>query len=132
MDERLPGGPVLLYDGLCGFCNGTVQFLLAHDRGGALRFATLQGGLARGVLARHPQLANMDSLILVEHDAGAGEERLFTRSAGALRIARYLGGAWKLALVVAVIPRFVRDAAYDLFARFRHRIFGRYETCPVP
>ena len=125
-------GPVLLYDGLCGFCDGTVQFILKHDRRGTLRFATLQGDFARDVIARHPTLAGVDSLVLVERDPVSGAERVYVRSAGALRVARYLGGAWQLARVVAIVPRFLQDWAYDAFARIRYRVFGRYDSCPVP
>ena len=124
--------PVLLYDGLCGFCNGTVQFILRHDRRGTLKFATLQGDFARDVIARHPELVAVDSLVLVGRDTASGTERVFARSEGALEVARYLGGAWHLARVVAIVPRFLRDWAYDAFARIRYRVFGRYDTCPIP
>jgi predicted DCC family thiol-disulfide oxidoreductase YuxK len=139
---RLPGtrvapddkaqSPVLLYDGLCGFCDSTVQFILKHDRRGALKFATLQGDFARGVIARHPELAGVDSLVLVERDAASGREKVYVRSDGALQVARYLGGAWNLARAVAIVPRFLRDSAYDGFARIRYRVFGRYDSCPIP
>ena len=139
---RLPGtrvapdhkaqSPVLLYDGLCGFCDGTVQFILKHDRRGTLKFATLQGDFARGVIARHPELAGVDSLVLVERDAASGREKVYVRSEGALQVARYLGGAWNLARAVAIVPRFLRDSAYDGFARIRYRVFGRYDSCPIP
>lgn len=128
----MPEHPVLLYDGLCGFCDWTVQFVLRHDRRGAMQFATLQGEFARQVIARHPELAGVDSLVLVEQDRVTGEELVFARSTGALRVARYLGGGWRLAGAFYVIPRFLRDRAYDLFARYRYRVFGRYDTCPVP
>ena len=127
----MPDGPVLLYDGLCGFCDGTVQFILRHDRRGALRFATLQGDFARGVIDRHPELDGVDSLVLVERDA-SGVEQVHVRSNGALHVARYLGGAWHLARVTAIVPRFIRDAAYDGFARIRYRVFGRHDSCPIP
>jgi predicted DCC family thiol-disulfide oxidoreductase YuxK len=123
--------PVLLYDGLCGFCDSTVQFILKHDRRGTLRFATLQGDYARDVIARHPELAGVDSLVLVEPDA-SGKERVYVRSEGALQVARYLGGAWNLARGLRIIPRFLRDAAYDGFARIRYRVFGHYDSCPIP
>ena len=125
-------GPVLLYDGLCGFCDGTVQFILRHDRRGTLRFATLQGDFARGVIDRHPELEGVDSLVLVERDPASGTEKVHVRSAGALGVARYLGGAWHLARATAIVPRFIRDAAYDGFARIRYRVFGRYDSCPIP
>ena len=128
----MPDGPVLLYDGLCGFCDGTVQFILKHDRRGTLRFATLQGDFARDVIARHPELAGVDSLVLVEPDPASGNERVYVRSDGALHVARYLGGAWKLARATAIVPRFLRDLAYDGFARIRYRVFGRYDACPIP
>ena len=124
--------PVLLYDGLCGFCDGTVQFILKHDRRGTLRFATLQGDFARDVIARHPEVAGVDSLVLVEQNDASGRERVFVRSEGALRVARYLGGAWHLTRIVAIVPRFLRDWAYDAFARIRYRLFGKYESCPIP
>jgi len=125
-------GPVLIYDGLCGFCNGAVQFVLKRDPRGAVCFATLQGEFARGVMERHPELAGVDSLILVEPDSVTGTERVYVRSAGALRTARYLAGPWRLTRTLAVIPRPVRDWGYDLFARWRYRMFGRYDSCPIP
>ena len=124
--------PVLLYDGLCGFCDGTVQFILKRDRRGTLRFATLQGDFARDVIARHPEVAGVDSLVLVEPDVGSGRENVYVRSEGALRVARYLGGGWHLARAVAIVPRSLRDRAYDAFARIRYRVFGRYDSCPIP
>ena len=123
--------PILLYDGLCGFCNGTVQFVVRHDARGVIRFATLQGEFARGVVARHPELAGVDSLILVETSAD-GQERVYARSSGALRVARHLGGAWHLTRALAIVPLFIRDWAYDLFARHRYRVFGRFNACPMP
>jgi predicted DCC family thiol-disulfide oxidoreductase YuxK len=125
-------GPVLLYDGLCGFCDGTVQFILRHDRKKTLRFATLQGDYARDVFARHPELAGIDSLVLVEPDPVAKTEKVYYRSNAALAVARYLGGAWHIARATAIVPRFVRDLAYDGFARIRYRVFGRYTSCPIP
>lgn len=123
--------PILLYDGLCGFCDGVVQFILKHDRRGTIRFAALQGRFAAGVFSRHPEVAGIDSMILVE-SPDTPDERVYARSEGALRVARHLGGAWQTALVLRVIPRFIRDAAYDGFARIRYRVFGRYTSCPLP
>jgi predicted DCC family thiol-disulfide oxidoreductase YuxK len=122
---------VLLYDGLCGFCNKTVQMILKRDRRGAMRFAALQSAYGEAVKARHPELQNVDSVVLVEH-GGDGRERVFIRSDAALRIATYLGGWWKLLLAFRVVPRVVRDFCYDLFARYRYKFFGKYDQCLVP
>ena len=122
--------PILLYDGLCGFCNGTVRFILKRDARRRLFFAPLQGSTARSILSRHPELADVDSLILVE-SAGA-QERAYSRSEAVLRIVRYLGGAWPLVSVLRLAPAPIRNWAYDLFARHRYRMFGRYDACPLP
>ena len=124
--------PVLLYDGLCGFCNGTVRFILKHDTRGVLRFAPLQGVFARGVMGRHAELAGVDSLILVEYDPANGAERVHVRSNSVLRLATYLGGGWTLVQLLRVVPTGVRDWIYDIIARFRYRIFGVYQACPRP
>jgi predicted DCC family thiol-disulfide oxidoreductase YuxK len=118
--------PVLLYDGVCGFCNKTVQFILKHDRNGTILFSPLQGEYAKSVLQNHPEARNVDSLILSEPD------RVSTRSTGALRVASYLGGIFKLALIGYIVPRFIRDAFYDWFARHRYSWFGKYDTCQIP
>jgi predicted DCC family thiol-disulfide oxidoreductase YuxK len=120
----------LLYDGLCGFCDGVVQFVLARDARGTLRFAPLQGEFARGVMERHPGLRGMDSLVLV---TGAGAtETVAVRSDAALDVAAYLGGIWGVTRVLRVVPRPLRDWGYDLFARYRYRIFGQRATCRIP
>ena len=74
--------PVLLYDGLCGFCNTTVQFILGHESRQTLLFAPLQGSFAAGVIERHPQLRQIDSLVWVEGEGR--DERVAVRSSAAL------------------------------------------------
>jgi predicted DCC family thiol-disulfide oxidoreductase YuxK len=123
---------VLLYDGVCGFCNKSVQVILDRDRRGEMRFAALQSDYGKGVLSRHPELENVDSLVYVQRQPGTGDERVFIRSDAALRVASYLGGAWKLLLVFRVIPRPVRDFFYDLFARYRYKLFGKHDSCMLP
>lgn len=123
---------VLLYDGLCGFCDSSVQFVLARDPGGSMKFSPLQGDFAAGILRVHPELQLVDSLILVDTTNDGSTSRVRVRSAAVLGVAGYLGWPWKGLLVMQVVPRVVRDWGYDLFARNRHRWFGRYDACPVP
>jgi predicted DCC family thiol-disulfide oxidoreductase YuxK len=120
--------PILLYDGTCGFCARSVQFLLRHERARrTLRFATLQGSIGAEVMRARPELAGFDSLVW--YDA----PRVLVRSDAVLAAADYLGGAWRLLGDVArVIPRALRDAAYDLVARHRYRIAGRACLVPTP
>jgi predicted DCC family thiol-disulfide oxidoreductase YuxK len=126
-----PGSLVLLYDGLCRFCDGTVQFILRHDPGGSLRFASLQGTYARDVVQRLPALSGVDSLILLEV-TDKNRTRVRVRSDAALALARYLGWPWRLLGVLRVVPRPVRDALYDALARRRYRLFGRRDACRLP
>jgi len=135
--EPAIGHLVVLYDGLCGLCDGVVQFLLRHDKKDLFRFAALQSDFALGILRRHaPELtgwgpANSDTICLVEY-YDSPRERVFIKSEATLRIARQLGGAWHLARVAELLPRVIADACYDVVARNRYRIFGKREECRVP
>ena len=122
--------PVLLYDGTCGFCAASVQFVLRHERPrGTLRFATLDGPWGELARRRHPELAGVDSMIWLEPETG----RVLVRSEAALAVAAYLEGPWRaLAALGRLVPRRLRDAAYDLIARNRYRIAGRVDSCPLP
>jgi predicted DCC family thiol-disulfide oxidoreductase YuxK len=130
MVETTKAAPVLLYDGVCGFCNKTVQMILDRDRRGTLRFAALQSDYGRAVVRRHGELEGVDSVVFVE--GAAGGERVFVRSEAALKVAAYLGGLWKVFLCAYVVPRPLRDYLYDLFARNRYRVFGKYDQCMLP
>jgi predicted DCC family thiol-disulfide oxidoreductase YuxK len=124
-------GPLLLYDGTCGFCAETVQFVLRHDdRSKTLRFASLQGPIGTAIRERHPELASADSVVWLE---GVDDTAPLVRSAAALRVMEYLGGAWApLAALGRAVPRGVRDWAYDLVARHRHRLNAGGAACLIP
>ena len=124
--------PIFLYDGVCGLCNRTVQFVLNRDPGGQFRFAALQSPLAAEILAQHGRdAADLDTVVLVL-DPGAESERVFFRSRAILKICGSLGWPWKALLVLWPIPSFLTDLGYRLIARLRYRFFGRYDTCPLP
>lgn len=128
---------VLLYDGECGLCARSIQWVLERDvRARSMRFAALQGETAAPLLARHgiaphPQ-RGFESLVLVQ-DQGGPRERVLQRSDAALAIGRYLGGSYaRLARLAGLVPRFLRDLAYGLVARNRLRFFGGADACRVP
>jgi predicted DCC family thiol-disulfide oxidoreductase YuxK len=124
--------PIILYDGVCGLCNRLNRFVLARDPAGRFRFAPLQGRLAREVLARHGRDPDdLDTLYLVL-GYGRPDERLRRKSDAILWILRELGGPWRAARALRILPRSLRDLGYDLVARTRYRLFGRYESCPLP
>jgi predicted DCC family thiol-disulfide oxidoreductase YuxK len=120
---------ILFYDGHCGLCHRAVKFVLKHDRTGeAFRFAPLQGE-SFGALVPAAEREALPDSIVVRTTEGA----LLVRSAAFLHILRRLGWGWRvLAAILAVVPRVLRDAAYDFVARVRYRIFGRRDdVCPL-
>jgi predicted DCC family thiol-disulfide oxidoreductase YuxK len=119
----------IFYDGHCGLCHRAVRFVLAEDRAGdAFRFAPLAGDAFRAAVPEGARAGLPDSIVLRRADGG-----LLTRSAAVLYIGARLGGAWRiLAAVTWIIPRPLRDLAYDGVARVRYRLFGRpAEVCPI-
>jgi predicted DCC family thiol-disulfide oxidoreductase YuxK len=127
---------LMLYDGLCGFCNGTVQWFLRHDKFDRFRFAAQQSGIAQEVLQRHgidgAEMLASNSVYLVL-DLGLCSERVLQRSDVMVQALLSLGGFWKfLGNCFGVVPRLIRDAGYTFVARNRFRLAGRYEVCPIP
>ena len=124
--------PIVLYDGVCGLCNGLVQFLLKRDAHDRLRYASLQSEFAGAVLRRHG--ADPDDLdtVYVVVDHNQPNERLLDRSDAILYMAEQLGGIWGVAKIGRVIPKVVRDGMYKLVATNRYRMFGKYDSCMMP
>jgi predicted DCC family thiol-disulfide oxidoreductase YuxK len=123
---------LVLYDGVCGLCDRFVRFLIRIDRGDRLRFAALQGAIGRAVVAENGRTAQALSTVLVIADYGTPEARLLERSEAALFAIASVGGPWRSAAALRLVPRFLRDAIYDFVARTRYRIFGRFDACPLP
>jgi len=124
--------PVLLYDGVCRFCNRLVQFVLRHDDEKIFRFASLQSSFGSRVLTQQGVDTSPMSTayVLVSGDEG---QALLQRSAAILFLMDRFGGIWSvLAQIIGLLPLRMRDWAYNIIARHRYRIFGRYESCPLP
>jgi len=118
---------VVLFDGVCNLCNGSVRFIIARDPAARLRFAALQSQAAQRLLVECGIRGPLpDSVALIEDGC------VYTRSAAALRIARYLSFPWPLMWVLMPVPRALRDLIYDWIARHRYRWFGRRDACMIP
>jgi predicted DCC family thiol-disulfide oxidoreductase YuxK len=130
--SRGEGVHLVLYDGVCGLCSRLLQFLLARDRRAVFNFAPLQGPTGRTMVERWGGNPDELTTFYVCADYRTPAARVFTRSDAALFVARELGWPWTLLLVGRVLPKVLRDAVYDLVARTRYRVFGRYDQCLVP
>jgi predicted DCC family thiol-disulfide oxidoreductase YuxK len=117
---------LILFDGVCNFCNASINFVIDHDRAGRFRFASLQSDYGQSVLSQYNKNnTDFDSVLLVS------DGNLYEKSAAALEIARYLDGyAWLYGF--RFIPTFIRNFVYDIVARYRYRIFGKSNTCRLP
>lgn len=126
------GAHLVLYDGVCGLCNHLLQFLLKHDHRAVFSFASLQSATGQAMVARWG--GNPDDLasFYVVADFRTPHARAFTKSDAALFVARELGWPWRAFRVAGVVPLALRNRVYDVIARTRYRIFGRYEQCLMP
>lgn len=118
---------IVLFDGVCRFCNGWVQFILQHDKHDRFRFSPLQSDFAQGLLIAN-QLPNesMDSIMLVEGS------KVHTHSSAVLQIFTQLGGGWRLLALFKLVPRWIRDIVYRFIAKRRYKLFGKYDSCMIP
>ena len=117
---------IVLFDGVCNFCNGSVNFIIRHDREGRFKFAPLQSSVGEELQEKYGIGDDIDSIILIQND------KAYTHSTAALRIARTLGGIWSLAYALIIIPAPIRDHLYKLFAKYRYQWFGKMDACMIP
>jgi len=130
MNEK--GRHLILYDGVCGLCNRWNTFILNHDLQGLFNFAPLQGKLSRSLLHRMGQDPERLETFFVITDYRSSTPRLLAKSAAALFVTTHVSGISRLTVVFRVVPAALLNVGYDLIARYRYRLFGRYDMCPIP
>ncbi|MDN5200927.1 thiol-disulfide oxidoreductase DCC family protein [Fulvivirgaceae bacterium BMA10] len=119
--------PVLLFDGVCNLCNGSVQFIIKRDKKNVFLFASLQSEAGQERLKKFDlPVDDYESFVLVEGD------KFYRRSTAALRTMKKLGGLWKLLYAFIIIPAPIRDFVYSIIARNRYKWFGRNDQCMIP
>lgn len=119
--------PILLFDGVCNFCDASVNFIIRHDPSGIFRFAPLQSAPGQELLKKFSlSTIDLDTMVLVDG------EKVYTRSTAALKIARRLSGLWPLFSIFMIVPRPIRDWVYGIVAKNRYRWWGKKDACLVP
>lgn len=117
----------ILFDGVCNLCNGSVVFIIKRDKKDVFRFAAIQSDEGRELIKKHKiDTSKVDSILLID------DERYFSKSTAALKIARHLSGGYPLLYGFMILPRFFRNWVYDIIARNRYKWFGKKESCMIP
>lgn len=118
---------LILFDGVCNWCNAWVSFAIAHDPAGQFKFGTLQSEPAQGIL-RDLSLSTTDYQTFLLLEVG----HVYIKSTAVLKVVRQLSRWWPLYYVCVLVPAPLRDMVYDFVARHRYRWMGRTATCCVP
>ena len=119
--------PVILFDGVCNFCNSAINFVLKQDKKGIFRFAPLQSEAGRKLLQQYNlSTKEFDSFVLID------EGKVYKKSAASLRVMNKLPWYWKEVQLFRIIPGIFRDAIYDFIAKHRYKWFGKKDQCMVP
>ncbi|MDQ0229792.1 thiol-disulfide oxidoreductase DCC family protein [Metabacillus malikii] len=119
--------PVVLFDGICNFCNEAVQFVIRHDKKEQVLFAALQSDSGQQLLNDyHLPTTDFDSFIFIY------DGKVYKKSSAAIKLCTYFGGYWKIAKLFFIIPSRLRDMIYDIIAKNRYKWFGIKQQCMLP
>jgi len=124
---NLKNKSIILFDGVCNLCNGSVQFIIKRDKKQNFLFTSLQSDAGQELLL-HFNLKNsdFDSIILIKNN------KVYQKSTAILHISRHLPGLWKLNYGFIIIPKFIRDFFYTIIANNRYKWFGKKDSCMIP
>ncbi len=118
---------IILFDGLCNLCNGSVNFILKRDKVGKFKFASLQSEIGIDLCKQHNiDTKIVDSIILINND------KVFIKSSAVLEILKDMTVVWRLFRIGIILPEFARDWMYDVIAKHRYKIFGKKDEFPIP
>ncbi|MEM8838415.1 MAG: thiol-disulfide oxidoreductase DCC family protein [Pseudomonadota bacterium] len=122
--ETFEAKAIWLFDSVCVLCDGAVQYTLDHEKAPTIRFVSVQSEEGQGIARDHGiDPDNADTFLFIEN----GEA--LARSDGVIALSRHLTGLFSLLKFGWLVPRFLRDFAYDLVARNRYRLFGKRTAC---
>jgi predicted DCC family thiol-disulfide oxidoreductase YuxK len=118
---------IVLFDGVCNFCNSSVNFIIARDKKKYFRFSPIQSVTGQKLIRQyHLEDINLQSIILIENN------KAYIYSTAMLKVVRKINGLWQLAYLFILVPPVIRDAIYKIIARNRYKWFGKKEQCKVP
>ena len=118
--------PILLFDGICNYCNTWVNFIIRHDAKKKFKFAALQSVTGKSLLKQYNISEKNESATLIYNDTA------HLKSSAGLHVLFHLGGIYSLAFMFIIIPEYIRDFYYDIVARNRYKWWGKKESCMIP
>jgi predicted DCC family thiol-disulfide oxidoreductase YuxK len=117
---------IILFDGICNLCNGTVLFLIKHDKKNSLHFAAQQSSAGNKIMQQYFVLNDSKSVVLIK------DEKAYYKSDAIIEISKLLVGWPRLFIVISILPNGFRNWFYDIIANNRYTIFGKKEHCSIP
>jgi predicted DCC family thiol-disulfide oxidoreductase YuxK len=118
---------IILFDGVCNFCNYWVNFILKHNDKKHLQFASLQSEYAQELLRQHGfDPSQLTSVVFIK------DGKLYSQSSAVAKVCKELNWPWKIFYGIIIIPKFIRDFCYNFIAKRRYKWFGKKEVCMVP
>ncbi|MEO6901622.1 MAG: DUF393 domain-containing protein [Bacteroidia bacterium] len=127
MNSNEPDTAIILFDGVCNFCNASIHFIIKHDHKNYFKFATLQSEKVKALVSNfNISLSTNNSILLIEKD------KIYYKSTAALRIAKKLNNGYSLLYLFIIVPVFIRNIIYDYVAKNRYKWFGKKEVCMLP
>lgn len=118
---------IILFDGVCNFCDSSINFVMDRDVKDRFVFAPLQEPSGQKLLRQfNLPTEELESVVLIK------KGKVYRKSSAALEIAKELKGFWPLMYVFKIVPAFIRDAVYDTIAKNRYKWFGRMDACRLP
>ncbi|UZR93334.1 thiol-disulfide oxidoreductase DCC family protein [Chondrinema litorale] len=117
---------IILFDGVCNLCNGSVNFIIDHDKKNRFKFTSLQSETGQKLLETHNLNLELESIILIEN------EKTYQKSDAALQISKKLNFPVPMLYIAIIIPRFLRDHIYNYIAKNRYKWFGKSDSCRMP
>jgi len=119
--------PIMVYDGVCSFCNSTLQFILAHEKENSIKFLAYQTDTGKELLKSMGKAEDdLDSVVFIENG------NYYLKSEVTVEFAKYLKSPWDKIQWIKWIPGFIRNFGYDIIAKYRYRLMGKHDSCQMP
>jgi predicted DCC family thiol-disulfide oxidoreductase YuxK len=117
---------IVLFDGVCNFCQSSVQFIIKHESNQELKFASLQSEFGKSIIQQYQIPKDTDSIVFIE------QQKAYIKSDAALKISTYFKFPFNLLIILKIVPTFIRNKVYDYIAKNRYAWFGKQDACMLP